>query len=398
MRALPNQREGFSERIALIMAELSDLAYIRCEEYDESSIAAMAEKIRTANDAESAQELLSEGLLDVDSFYARGRLPDLKRGLEAHDFELIGDPIHIRKTDTQAYVARSTENNALGKVVAIVFRGTEFNKIRDWQTNLSLGDLRLMDENVTFQVHQGFFSSFKSIQREIEARIEDLVAGDDPHKIYIAGHSLGGGLALIATHQIGRAEVLYDPEKPGLESERFGSKISKNSIRACYTFGSPRVASEELEYSIKSPIYRVVNENDLVPRVPPVLVPSIVRLCVKPLNLLFGWNEMTRKVPDAFVTACAWLLSKANSIFKIDLTRDMVKISSNFAHHGDMRHIKRSATSKEGFIMIKNPPLFRLIWWMLGGTFKKTIDDHGLKNYIARLKAFISKPDADDDR
>ena len=59
-------------------------------------------------------------------------------------------------------------------------------------------------------------------------------------------HSLGGALALLATK-------LVAPDVDG----------------ACYTFGAPRVANYEYFSEVKTPVYRVVNSSDIVPRVPP---------------------------------------------------------------------------------------------------------------------------------
>ena len=65
--------------------------------------------------------------------------------------------------------------------------------------------------------------------------------------IYITGHSLGGALAQISA-----------------------AALSKNdNVAACYTFGSPRVATLRFDTEVKCPHYRVIDNWDLVPGVPP---------------------------------------------------------------------------------------------------------------------------------
>jgi len=45
---------------------------------------------------------------------------------------------------------------------------------------------------------------------------------------------------------------------------------------ACYTFGSPPVGTKAFDDDIKTPIYRVVNHVDIVPRLPnPILVHGV---------------------------------------------------------------------------------------------------------------------------
>ena len=60
----------------------------------------------------------------------------------------------------------------------------------------------------------------------------------------------------------------------GREQLEFAVKFLASDITgACYTFGSPPVGTKAFDYDIKTPIYRVVNHVDIVPRLPnPILV------------------------------------------------------------------------------------------------------------------------------
>ena len=54
--------------------------------------------------------------------------------------------------------------------------------------------------------------------------------------LYVTGHSLGGALAQRAT-----------------------AALDRDTLAACYTFGSPRVATLAFDRLDKAPHYRVVN-------------------------------------------------------------------------------------------------------------------------------------------
>ena len=64
-------------------------------------------------------------------------------------------------------------------------------------------------------------------------------------KLYITGHSLGGGMATLAA---------------GRQQQR---------CVYLYTYGSPRVGNKEYGFNFNVNCYRVQNNNDIVPRVPP---------------------------------------------------------------------------------------------------------------------------------
>ena len=81
------------------------------------------------------------------------------------------------------------------------------------------------------------------------------------HQLFFTGHSLGGALAITAT--------------------RF---LSTDITGACYTFGSPPVGTVDFDIDITTPIYRIINHVDIVPRLPnPILV-----LVVRCLAVLTG--------------------------------------------------------------------------------------------------------------
>ena len=94
------------------------------------------------------------------------------------------------------------------------------------------------------RVHSGFKEQYD----DVATRVEDLLAQDEikGKPLFVAGHSLGGAVATIAARRL----------NPG------------HRVAACYTYGSPRVGTEDWVAQIKTPIYRIVNSADPVPMVP----------------------------------------------------------------------------------------------------------------------------------
>ena len=91
-------------------------------------------------------------------------------------------------------------------------------------------------------VHRGFWAAWQSMAATIHEAIDQLPTDLG---LYITGHSLGGALAQIAS-----------------------AELERDTLAACYTFGSPRVATIAFDTCVKCPHYRLINAWDLVPGVP----------------------------------------------------------------------------------------------------------------------------------
>ena len=137
---------------------------------------------------------------------------------------------------TQAFLAK----REIDKVAVLAFRGTEADSWKDVQTDLKF---RFYKGDHGVKMHRGFRDAYKKVEKKIKSAINKETKG---YTLYITGHSLGGALAIIATRE-----------------------LERDSLAACYTFGSPRVGNEELGEEIRAPIYRIINAADGVPRVPP---------------------------------------------------------------------------------------------------------------------------------
>lgn len=136
-----------------------------------------------------------------------------------------------KATHTQAMLVKSLRHD----LIILVFRGTE-QDVRDFVTDMELGGLPL--EQGTEFVHRGFARAFDAVWPSIAAVLADINS-----TVWVTGHSLGAALATLACAQI------------------------PNST--CYTFGSPRVGNQAFVNRLRQrPIFRVVDEDDLVCKVP----------------------------------------------------------------------------------------------------------------------------------
>ena len=142
--------------------------------------------------------------------------------------------------DTQAFLARTPQEDG---TMILAFRGT--SSLKDWMTDV---DINLVN-GPGGKVHDGFLCALNSIWRRL-AKTLDAARGH--RKLWITGHSLGGALATLAT-----AKLRLELAQP---------------VNGLYTYGSPRVGNEEFARNFDADFYyqyyRMVNNNDVVPRIP----------------------------------------------------------------------------------------------------------------------------------
>ena len=168
--------------------------------------------------------------------------------------------------------ALGTQAFLMGRDDSIIlsFRGTEPDSLEDIATDLRI---RQVGGPLGGQVHRGFLMAtlavwddydlpngrkhkgvehtIKEMRKTLSTTARDEGRPEPSPALWITGHSLGGALATIA------AALLAERGKP---------------VQGVYTFGSPRVgdsAFASLLESRLSRIYRIVNNNDIVTRVPP---------------------------------------------------------------------------------------------------------------------------------
>ncbi|MFD7905021.1 lipase family protein [Kitasatospora sp. NPDC059747] len=146
--------------------------------------------------------------------------------------------------DTQAYTMASD------RMIVIAFRGTEPKEIRDWLTDSSTPPWP--GPGGTGYVHFGFAEALESVFPDVRKAIGELRTDDQ--SIWFTGHSLGGALAMLAAARL----TLEDP------------RLTADGV---VTFGQPRTCDRMLSAAynkaLKGRSYRFVNNNDIVPQLPP---------------------------------------------------------------------------------------------------------------------------------
>ena len=125
----------------------------------------------------------------------------------------------------------------------VASRGTEPNEWNDVQANANA--MTVLAETAG-RVHRGFKKEVDDVWPMLETA---LMLNTKP--VWFCGHSLGGAMATICAGRCFLSHISSNPEE-------------------LYTFGSPRVGDRRYVNFIKLTHYRWVNNNDIVPRVPPV--------------------------------------------------------------------------------------------------------------------------------
>jgi hypothetical protein len=144
-------------------------------------------------------------------------------------------------SDTQVHIFRGPG------MVNIMFPGTD--GAQDWITDLRIAKWPW----IAGMVHAGFRAATYSVWAQIQDALPEQHQLRPIESIVIAGHSLGGALAMLCAHLIAK-------EMPGL------------NIQAVYTFGQPRVGNWSFtrDYNAKlhDQTFRIVNARDPIPHVP----------------------------------------------------------------------------------------------------------------------------------
>jgi hypothetical protein len=333
---LPHYRKAYSDKTAFLMASLCELSYVVWESrfagLDKNIADKFQSKVIDKLSNSSNQKFLTDFVISLlkDTDDSKDTLiEDLKDfSLKVdNDISWISDPV----TDTQAFIAFNDE------YAVLVFRGTEATSIKDIRTDTKA---RLVSSKSKGLVHEGFQEAFDSVEETINERLKSDQLKDKP--LYIAGHSLGGAIATIATRD-------------------FKSPIR---IAASYTFGSPRVGNEDWINRIKSPVYRLVNAADSVTMLPPGSIP------------MSGLAFIVGLIPSFGEQIKSWL-SKYNG----------------YTHAGNMRYLTNSIPNdhKEVRLLYSVSFLYRIQAVIQHSLFRHLVKDHSISEYRKKLTIIAAK-------
>ena len=351
----PLSRPAYSDRMAYVLAELSDLAYYQFEgasgfindAIEQAKRIDMSDesKLRDFLDGFSA-EMMSGHRLSLNAFSGI---------LKSSGFSLLGT---INVVETQGFLCKRSVPDEPPYLV-LAFRGTE-KKVSDWLT-----DARCVPtvEGAT-KVHTGFLEAFTKVKdsegRTARQVVEELLSrpeakeGGKALPLFITGHSLGGAMAMLAT-----------------------KLVASDVTGACYTFGAPRVANYEYFRWVKTPVYRIVNSSDVVPRVPPGAIMFVLRA----LFQLLAWLTYVAPPVSALLTRIEEFMDKL----------------SGYRHHGDLRYLTDVAEGRfQDVRVLLNPPAIDRVVWMwrrLGKSVLVPVKSHGMEIYRRKLRAYANARD-----
>ncbi len=376
----PLHRAAYSDRTAWLMAIMSKLAYTRFEAATDLD-AALSDALALITGENDPQK--QEGKKQIDSKFESNKLfsilenvanPEgrsknlevLQNDLGQLHFKLIKTfSVHIPLiADTQAYIAKIDQAGRKPFIV-LAFRGTEVKKATDIKSDLdalphTLGRLGGPGRNVFVEegepltpeqekwpevkVHPGFWKAFKAVESELLDCLGQEELKDLP--LYITGHSLGGALAVVATHS--------------LPSEH---------IAACYTYGGPRVGNLQFGQMVRPPVYRFINASDIVPRLPPGVI----------------------------IDVATTVLNAIPFIPYMDKVADFLEKFRGYRHYGDLRYLTAAETKldKEGkpnfnnLLVLANPPQISRWYWIATRLIKTkglaAVRDHSIDHYEQKL-------------
>ena len=144
-------------------------------------------------------------------------------------------------------------------VIFIALRGTRFFALSDWLIDLHSRSVPTYVNGIPGAFHSGFYLHITQCIEQIADAVSKRQSSP-PMPVYVVGHSLGGAMAAIL-HALDNTHFA--------SYYRGGSEISVNINTTCsYTYGMPRYGNEPMVYQLRSP-YCLINENDVVPTVPP---------------------------------------------------------------------------------------------------------------------------------
>ncbi|MFE0376564.1 lipase family protein [Streptomyces inhibens] len=146
--------------------------------------------------------------------------------------------------DTQAYTLGGRDMIITG------FRGTEPTNLRDWLSDATTPPWP--GPGGKGYIHYGFGEALQAVWPQVRAAVDEF--RDNGQTVWFTGHSLGGALAMLA----GAWLHFEEPH------------VTANGV---YTFGQPRTCdrllSQEFNTAFSERMYRFVNNNDIVPQLPP---------------------------------------------------------------------------------------------------------------------------------
>lgn len=163
-------------------------------------------------------------------------------GFSAPIWSVLSELHFLNESEPFGFAARDPQGE-----VYLVFRGTD--TAQDWLDDLEAGQRAYPWQTSLGNVHDGFLKLYTSLR---DQALQAVDTQRPSGSLWVCAHSLGGALSSLA--------VLDLRERwPDLPLQH-------------YSFASPRLAAPDFAAyynGLQVPTFRVVNDSDLVPQVPP---------------------------------------------------------------------------------------------------------------------------------
>jgi pimeloyl-ACP methyl ester carboxylesterase len=346
----PTERAAFSDRQAYVCAELSKLAYFK---FEGGHTLGDALKIAGKIFGDDARlKILEEQLklLLTASPAAEQEARDALRAiLQEAQFSLVETFV---QQGTEAFLCSRAVLQSGGSpksIAYLVFRGTEPGDFRDIRTDVRASLEKVKSGDSKMQLHSGYLAAFNHVKPELEASLSRLKCD----QLILTGHSLGGALAIVATRL-----------------------LAADSTGACYTFGAPPIGAVDVQDGLKTPVYEIVNETDIVPRLPNPWLSTAIAMLLRLMRI--------------FAKAVTFLNSLLANGTWDERLEAFIEAMTKYRHPGYISYLVGSGS--EARLRFNVDGFDRLWWWlkMIGkewmGGFKKMVGDHSIDLYIDKLR------------
>jgi len=214
-------------------------------------------------------------------------------------------------TDTQVRV------EVYDSIAYVLFPGTA--SATDWKTDAKIRKEPWFD-GASGRVHRGFKAATESV---LSAIIKTIPAG---RRITVAGHSLGGALAMLTAHALAHDYKFAHLASPG--TAEIGIEV--------YTFGQPRVGNwvfaSDYNAALHDVTFRVVNAGDPVPKVPFVFG-----------SYKHAGTEVYLKRDGGMTVDHPWWseVQEATAFASLDASRENPSANFNLPHHSIASYIAK---------------------------------------------------------
>lgn len=133
------------------------------------------------------------------------------------------------------------------------------NSKKDWIADFNFIPIKIKNlKNRNYKIHQGIYLQFLSVYDHVKSKLQKFLNNKDKIELVISGHSLGGGLAIIAGIYLYGYLIKY--------------KNIENVEIKIITIGAPRVLNKELSEwfnkNLSKNTIRIVNHFDSIPQLP----------------------------------------------------------------------------------------------------------------------------------